>query len=255
MQIIILPEYQAFYDFISTLPTIFDIGGETLYQGRNIIKRFTHENTEWIVKRYKRLNLAQRIVYTFFKKSKAERAYLYAGELLNKGIDTPKGIACIECKKNGLIKDCFFISTSCNDPALFPALGGSEEFDTQLANSLAAFFVQMHEKGFLHGDPNLNNILYHKDRKDSFSFSVIDTNRSVFKPSPTRRECLDNLKRVTHQRTLLQYITRQYALLRKWDANESAAIVMKALDRFEKRRRIKYTIKRCVPKSAHPVSK
>lgn len=255
MHITILPEYQASYDFISMLPAIFDIGGETLYQGRNIIKRFTHENSEWIVKHYKRLNLAQRIVYTFLKKSKAERAYLYARELLNKGINTPKGIAFIECKKNGLIKDCFFISTSCNDPAVFPTLGGSEEFDTQLANSLAAFFVQMHAKGFLHGDPNLNNILYHKDGKASFSFSVIDTNRSVFKPSPTKQECLDNLKRITHQRTLLQYITREYALLRKWDAKESVAIVMEALDRFEKKRKIKYAIKRSVPKLAHPMSK
>ena len=225
MRIIILPKYQIFRPFISQLPGIFDTSGKILYQGRNTIKSFIYNNREWIVKRYKKPNLIQQIIYTFFKKSKAERAYLYAQILQSKGISTPEGIAYIEQKKN-------------------PTLGGSEEFDTYLADCLAAFFVQMHTKGFLHGDPNLNNILYHKDKEGNVSFSVIDTNRSVFKSSPTQQECLDNLKRITHQRKLLQYITTQYAILRKWDTGQSVETVMKALDKFEKRRKVKHAIKK-----------
>lgn len=244
MRIIIRPDYQVYSVFISQIPEIFDTEGEMIYQGRNTIKRFTHDRHEWIVKRYKKPHLIQRISYTFFKKSKAERAYLFAQALQDRDIDTPEGIAYIEKKSKGLVYDCFFICTPCDAPTIYPTLGGSEEFDTHLADCLAAFFVQMHTKGFLHGDPNLNNILYHKnDKEDTYSFSVIDTNRSVFKSAPRREECLNNLKRVTHRRSLLRYITSQYAIHRGWNPEESVEVVMKALYRFERKKKMKQVIK------------
>lgn len=245
MRMTIQPAYRDYSAFISQIPDIFDTEGEMIYQGRNTIKRFMYEGREWIVKRYKKPNLIQRISYTFFKKSKAERAYLFSYELQARGIDTPEGIAYIEIKKTGLLNDSFFISTSCNDRTVYSALGGKEEFDTHLADCLAVFFVQMHIKGVLHGDLNLNNILYHKkDKEDAFAFSVIDTNRSVFKPSPTRHECLDNLKRVTHRRALLGYIVTRYAILREWNTEECVNTVMKALEKFERNRKMKQALKK-----------
>lgn len=243
MKIVIHPKYRTSSDFITQIPEIFDKSGDTIYRGRNIVKRFIYDNNEWIIKRYKRPNIIQQIAYTFFKKSKAERAYLYAEKLLSAGIATPEGIAYIEEKKYGLIRDCYFISTSCPDPAVYPFLVETANYDRELANTLVAFFVQLHSKGILHGDPNLNNILYHKNRKGDFSFSVIDTNRSIFKSSLTTQDCLDNLKRVTHRRDLLQYITEQYAKLREWDAQDCVARVMKALDKFEKQKKIRRLIK------------
>lgn len=245
MRMTIQPAYRDYSAFISRIPDIFDTEGEMIYQGRNTIKRFMYEGREWIVKRYKKPNLIQRISYTFFKKSKAERAYLFSFELQARGIDTPEGIAYIENRRNGLVDDCFFISATCNDRTVNSTFGGKEEFDTHLADCLAAFFVQMHTKGVLHGDLNLSNILYHKkDEEDAFAFSVIDTNRSVFKSSPTRQECLDNLKRVTHQRALLRYIVTQYAILREWNPEESVHTVMKALEKFERKRKMKRALKK-----------
>ncbi len=244
MQIVISPKYQVSYDFVLQIPIIFNVEGETVYQGRNTIKRFKTSNGEWIVKRYKKPNIIQRIAYTFFKKSKAERAYLYAQKLQSKNICTPEGIAYIEEKKYGLIRDCYFISTSCDAPTLYPTLGGNDDYDPCLAGSLAAFFMELHQKEFLHGDPNLNNILFRKDKNGDFQFVVIDTNRSVFKPSPSKQECLHNLMRITHNRELLKYITLRYAILRGWNTGKSVNIVMKALHRFEKRNKIKQAIKK-----------
>lgn len=243
MQIVILQKYHASRVFVSQIPAIFDTDGETLYQGRNTVKRFMNGNDEWIVKRYKRPFFLQRLIYTFFKKSKAERAYLYARILLDKGIDTPEGIAYIEEKKYGLIRDCYFISTACNYPTVYPLLGGSDDYDRHFADSLADFFVRMHEKGVLHGDPNLNNILFHRDEKGNFRFVVIDTNRSVFKPSPTMQECLHNLMRVTHNRVLLRYLITHYAIRRGWNVEKSLNTVLKALDKFERRYKIKQMMK------------
>lgn len=244
MKIVIHPKYRAYGDFIAQIPVIFNQSGETVYRGRNVVKRFTVGSNEWMVKRYKRPHLIQRIAYTFFKKSKAERAYLYAGRLLDAGIATPEGIAYIEEKHRGLLCDSYFVSTVCPDPAVYPVLVKAEAYDRELADALAAFFVQLHGKGILHGDPNLNNILYRKgDGGGGYLFSVIDTNRSVFKPRLTPRECLENLKRVTHRRDLLRHITAEYARLRGWDVQESVERVMEALDRFEKRNKMKRRLK------------
>lgn len=239
MRIIIHPKFQAESSFISEIPKRFETEGEMIYDGRNTVKRFRNNENEWIVKRYKNPNVFQQVAYSFFKKSKAERAYIYADKLRKANIDTPKGIAYIEEKKLGLLQFSYFISTVCNDPCIFPALVETKDYDRRLADALTAFFVELHAKGILHGDLNLNNILYHQDKKGEFHFSVIDTNRSLFKASPTRLECLDNLKRVTHRRDLLEYIVERYASLRRWDLYESVETVMEALDKFEKRRQMK----------------
>ena len=243
MKIIVQPKYQSASAFIAHLTESFRTEGEAIYAGRNMVKRFDTAYGEWIVKRYKKPNLIQRLAYTFWRKSKAERAFLYARKLNSIGIDTPEGIGYAECRKNGLFHTGYFISTACNYPSLYPALVKNTEFDKHLASALASFLVSMHCKGVMHGDPNPANILYHTDEEGRFSFSVIDTNRSVFKTSLSRKECLDNLKRVTHRRDLLQYVVEEYATLRKWDVRQSVEQVMHALSRFEKRRQFKRFLK------------
>lgn len=242
MKIVVHPKYNDLYDFISQLPTNFESSGEIIYKKRNVVKRFKTDSGEWIVKRYKNPNIIQGIAYTFFRKSKAERAYLFASKLLAKGIDTPEAVAYIEIKKYGLLSTSYFISTTCHNPPVYSALIQTPDYDRNLASALAAFFVKLHEKGILHGDPNLDNILFHEDNQ-GLHFSVIDTNRSIFKRSLTRNECLDNLKRIAHRRDLLQYIVEEYALKRQWDIQQSVHQVMNALDKFEKRRKIKRIIK------------
>lgn len=242
MKIVVHPKYNDLYDFISQLPTNFESSGEIIYKKRNVVKRFKTDSGEWIVKRYKNPNFIQGIAYTFFRKSKAERAYLFASKLLIKGIDTPEAVAYIEIKKHGLLSTSYFISTACHNPPVYSALIQTPDYDRNLASALAGFFVELHEKGILHGDPNLDNILFHADQQ-GIHFSVIDTNRSVFKRSLTRSECLDNLKRIAHRRDLLQYIVEEYASKRQWDIQQSVHQVMNALDKFERRRKIKRIIK------------
>ncbi|WP_288856977.1 lipopolysaccharide kinase InaA family protein [uncultured Bacteroides sp.] len=239
MQILIQPKYQSAFEFVSNLPEKFGTEGETIYASRNVVKRFKNDDKEWIVKRYKTPNLIQRLAYTFWRKSKAKRAFLYAQKLESIGIDTPEGIACVECKKYRLFHTGYFISGVCHYPPLYPLLVKEEAFDKRAASALAAFFVSMHQKGFFHGDPNLSNILYHIDEAGKYHFTVIDTNRSTFKASASPKECLENLKRITHRRDLLQYITEEYASLRGWDIAQSTKQVMDALGKFEKRKRNK----------------
>ena len=74
MKVVVHPKYQWASDFIASLPCRFSQEGEMLYQGRNLVKRFEWQGHTFIVKRYKRPKLIQRLAYTFWRKSKAERA-------------------------------------------------------------------------------------------------------------------------------------------------------------------------------------
>ena len=238
-KVIVHPSYRAFEALAASVPDRFDSEGETLHAGRNTVKRFRTTQADWVVKRYKTPNLAQRIAYSFFKKSKAERAYLYAARMQERGIDTPTGIAYIEEKRGGLLRDSYFISTVCHDKPLYPVLVETPDYDRTLARQVAAFVAMMHQRGVLHGDTNLNNILYHTDADGQARFTVIDTNRSHFYNTPSQSACLHNLKRLTHRRDLLQYIIEEYATLRGWEPATCVSVVMRALEKFEKRRALR----------------
>lgn len=237
MKVVIHPDYVHLTSFIKQLPQQFEQEGEVLYEGRNMVKRYRVNNEYLVVKRYKRPNIFQRIAYTFFKKSKTHRAYLFGGMLRKRGFDTPHEVAYIEKKNGGLFSDGYFISLCCEYPSLATLLR-KPKFELQPANELAAFIVELHTQGVLHGDLNLTNILYQIDSTGHYRFTLIDTNRSLFKV-PTRKECMDNLKRITHNKALLRYIAMQYATLRGWNPKECALEVCHFLLLFEQKRRRK----------------
>ena len=237
MKLVVHPDYSSSADFLRSLPQVFMQEGELIYDKRNKVKRFSSDGGTWIVKKFKRPNIIQRISYTFFKKSKAERAFLYAGLFRECGLNTPHEVAYIELKEKGLFADSYFVSTECKDAPLRPILD-KEGFDKQLADELANFLVEVHRKGVMHGDINLSNVLYHIEDGQCV-FTLIDTNRSKFLPSPNLGQCMDNLKRLTHNRELLEYVIRQYARIRHWEAEACVSLAFQYLEGFEEKVRRK----------------
>lgn len=233
MKAIIQTNYQHLSDFIRRLPDVFPSEGELIYDKRNKVKRFIHKGENLIVKKFKRPNLIQRIVYTFFKKSKAERAFLYAKIFRQRGFNTPHEIAYIEIKENGLFTNSYFVSTECTDAPLMPVLN-KEGFNKQIAHELAVFLTRLHTNGILHGDLNLNNILY-RIENGLCHFTLIDTNRSKFISNPDIQICINNLKRLTHNKELMDYVVREYALARQWNPEECSKLIFQYLSKFEKK--------------------
>ena len=95
-KIILNPQYKSLYTFIETLPQNFNAGGEIVQDRRNTIKKFKVNGLEINVKRYRVPIFINRIAYTFFRKSKACRAYNNAFEVIKRGFETPESIAYIE---------------------------------------------------------------------------------------------------------------------------------------------------------------
>jgi tRNA A-37 threonylcarbamoyl transferase component Bud32 len=234
------PKYSLAKDFIAHIPELFSIEGqgEVLDMRRNKIKVFNTQWGEWVVKSYKVPMLFQRVIYTFFRKTKASRAFAYAGRLRKMGLDSPEPVAYIEIKNRWIYEEGYFIYSKCNDPFVYPQLVDIPHYDKSLADAVAGFLAEIHSKGVKHGDLNLTNILYRREG-DHYHFTIIDINRCKFKRHLTKEDCYNDLRRVTHRRDLYDHIIAKYASLRGWGPDKAVARAEKALDRFEAKESIK----------------
>ena len=241
---VINPKYESLKGFIQQIPQKFDFEGFLIYDGRNQVRVFHETGEKIVVKRFHKPYYHQRFDYTFMRPSKARRAYTYGLQLLEKNICTPEPIACVEEYKFGLFYRCYLVSTFCGDPDA-RVLREEPEGHDDLVDAIAHFLVDMHEKGFLHGDTNLSNFLYRKDEKTGgYHITTIDINRSRFVENPTQAECLRNLMRVTHVRLTMQKIVTRYAQLRGWNVEESLKVVLEKLDEFERKKEMYKAMKK-----------
>lgn len=234
--IIINPAYHHLSDFIESLPIVFETEGEVVYDARNQVRLFTVDGMKLAVKRFKKPMLHQRLDYSVFRPSKAKRAYLYAMKLFELGITTPTPVAYIETFSKGLFYQGYLVTEYCGDPDA-RILREEPEGHDDLVEAIAKYLVNCHEKGFIHGDTNLTNFLYRKDAS-GYHITTIDINRSHFLPNPSKKQCLESLFRLTHVRPTLRHIVARYAALRGWDEQEAVDIVMKKLEKFEKRKKM-----------------
>lgn len=248
-QLIINPIYKALKTHLEMLPTTFDKGGELLYAGRNVIKRFVWRDPAGrdctvVVKRYAPMRWLQKLCYSTFFASKAKRAYLYAFELQKHGIDTPTPIAYLEVKRHVLLQRCFLVTSECNLPDCTFLRNNAQAIaqSPSLLQALAAFIVKLHTEGILHGDLNLSNILYQQQADGTWHFAVIDINRTRFENQPSQRQCLANLVRLTHDRVLLHDLVSRYAALRGWSPEECSTRVLMQLNAFERRRELRHAL-------------
>lgn len=223
MKIAIHPAYSGdeVEVFLKRLPMIFDGEGEMLYDKRNQVKRFVlPSGRSVVVKRFKKPMLIQRIIYGFFKQTKARRAFLHAAVLRERGFETPHEIAYLEQRCGGLLTYCYFVSEEDRAPAIYERLVAQQPFDRLMADDFAALVAALHRKNIFHGDLNPTNVLFRKRDDGHYAFSLIDTNRMRIK-SPdgtfTPDECLDNLTRFLAQGELYDFVLRKYVEYRGWD--------------------------------------
>lgn len=237
LKTVVADDFKSHADFISALPDAFADGqGEIIYDQRNQIRRFTDRGQVFVVKRYKPVNALQRVVYTFFRKTKAARAYLFAQEFRRRGIDTPREVAYIETGSGRLFLTGYFVSLEAPGTELHLLLREVKDFSHELADATARQILTMHSHGVLHGDLNLSNFLC-TEHDGQYHFTMIDINRSHFTDGmPDDETCLQNMVRTTHRRDLYEYLVRSYARLRQWDEQQTADRALRLLEKFENRK-------------------
>ena len=81
---LIQDNYREFKPAINKVIDDFDSRGELIKGSRNTIKKINIDNLVINIKRFKIPNILNKIIYTFFRSSKANRSYNYAKKLINR---------------------------------------------------------------------------------------------------------------------------------------------------------------------------
>ncbi|MDE6361104.1 MAG: lipopolysaccharide kinase InaA family protein [Muribaculaceae bacterium] len=173
------PEYRHLDADLSALPRGEYTPIKTFCNNRNKVELVSIQGTQAVVKIYKKTNLITGLIYTFFRKSKARRAYEHALELLSRGISTPFPIAYFEERRWGIFRNGYFVSEYVDLPPVSEYFYSGHLDDQEhdlMADNLSRFTLTLHSKGIIPLDYNTTNILFKKE-EGRYKFTLIDINR------------------------------------------------------------------------------
>lgn len=227
MKVIINPAYEHLRPFIESLPQRITAEGETIHEGRNLIKMLTAPGGLRLnVKRYHRPSLLNALIYSLrLRTPKGVRAYRYPGRLTAKGFDTPEAVAYIEQHEHGLMAFSFFVSVQCDYPhRLYEIAHAAPEVYMPLAKAIARFTASMHDSDIMHLDYSPGNVLW--DLRDGkYVFSLVDINRMAFRKIGMKEGCR-NFARLWGPKQFVRTIAREYAACRGLDPDDCEDITM-----------------------------
>ncbi|MFV0418459.1 MAG: lipopolysaccharide kinase InaA family protein [Dysgonomonas sp.] len=217
IKLVINDKYKQLNSFIEGLPSQFLQSGEVIYSGRNTIKIFDVAGLILNVKSFKKPLFINQIAYAFFRKSKAERSYLYASMLEKKGFDTPAPIAYMELKKRNLLKYSLYVSIHEHfDGMMREFQHGTTEEHKELIQQFAHYTAALHEKKILHLDYSSGNILY-KQINNKYTFYLVDLNRMEFDKNIDLNTGCFNFRRLWGSDEMISFFIKEYAKARNFD--------------------------------------
>ena len=240
MKTVINPAYKILNSFVTNIPSLFEQEGKLVYKARNQLKHYSVEGYDVIVKRYKKPFLINRIAYTFFRPSKAKRAFEYALKLLKIGVESPAPIAYIEQNKCGLLTHGYFISIYEKDYADIRDLMDGIQKDDLLMKELSLYIAGLHNKGVLHLDMSPGNILY-KKTENGIHFTLFDINRMQFRRTISNEKRYKSFKRLSENESVLTEIAKRYAVASNLNVKESVEKIPRySLEFFSSKKRFKF---------------
>ncbi|MEA3288892.1 MAG: hypothetical protein U9Q04_01820, partial [Campylobacterota bacterium] len=159
---------------------------------------------------FKKPHIINRLVYTFFRDSKAKKSYDYSIRI---GQFTPQPIGYIEFYESGLISSSYFISEmfeydfTIREPLLDRNFPDKEE----VLKTFARFTFNLHEHHIFHQDYSPGNILIKKNGSE-YIFKVVDINRMQFLPLDIDQR-LKNFSKLWMKDEDLKTVAKEYASL------------------------------------------
>lgn len=204
--------YAHLQQSFKNIRTIFAGDDHTIHKARNELKIIKLEGIKTVVKSFKVPHLLNRIVYTYFRKSKAYKSYHNALRLEQLEISTPKPIAKIEFFESGLLTESYFISEyfdydfTIRTPLLEPL-----EYREAIFTAFAAYTYNLYQKGVWHLDYSPGNILI-KRLENGYQFSIVDINRMEFRSISPLEGC-ENFNKLWASDEELEIMGREYARL------------------------------------------
>lgn len=240
MRIVLNPKYKSFESFVSLVPAIFRTEGTTIYKARNEIKTFSVGGEVLNVKQYKVPFLLNRIIYTWFRKPKAIRAYEYAKQLTSMGVNTAAPVAYIMQYRSGLIYRSYFISKQIEAQTIYHVGELPPNKSQEIFIALGRYAAALHTKGVYHADFSPGNILY-AETSEGYDFYLIDINRMTFGEVSIDKGCR-NFARIWGNTEAFRLMAKSYAEARGADIEECTDRILKYRDTFWKKYQRKHPL-------------
>jgi hypothetical protein len=250
---ILLPFRFAQPDVYSLIKNFDTADGKLIGDGkRNKVKFFILNNGLLNIKSFKIPVLINKIIYRYFRKSKARRSFEHAQILLMKNIGTPEPVAFYEQYSFSGLGKSYYLSEHINNDLTFrelittPHLADHETILRQFTH----FCFELHEKGIEFLDHSPGNTLIKKISDGKFRFYLVDLNRMRFHKSINFHQRMKNLQRLTTKKEIIKVMSNEYA---KW-YNKPEEIIFKMLwyktttfaTRYARKKEFKKKLRACL---------
>ena len=214
------PKFSNLSDILNEIFVNFNFKGKILVNGqRNAIKLFEVEGITLNIKSFKRPNLFNKIVYRYFRKSKARRSFEFASKLMEMQIGTPQPVAFFENYDFVGLKESYYACEHLENVFEFREIVQNEAFENRdfIIRKFTQFTFEMHEKGIEFLDHSPGNTLIRKNNDGSYSFFLVDLNRMQFHETIDFKTRMKNLSKITHKKDMIAVMSNEYAKLSKGD--------------------------------------
>ncbi len=247
MNKVIHPEFLPQTNEISYIIENFNSTGTLFVDGkRNKIKLFGLGERTVNVKSFKIPNIINKLVYRFFRKSKARRSYEFANILLEKGVGTPQPIAYFEHRSVFSLLDSYYMSEQLEADLTFRQLIEVPDYPDHenILRQFTRFTFGLHEKGIEFLDHTPGNTLIKKTGEGQYAFYLVDLNRMQFHSSMSFTQRIVNMAKLTPETWLLEVMCDEYAKLYGKPYEEVMALMNKHAQYFSNRFHRKRALKR-----------
>lgn len=202
---------------------------------RNVIKIIPVAGMDLNIKAFKIPNTVNKIVYNFFRKSKAQRSFEYANKLMTLGVGTPKPIAYFEYKSVFSFNKSFYVSEQLDCDMTYREL--TKDFTIPNYDAILRAFTRftfgLHEKGIHFLDHSPGNTLI-KNNGTDYDFYLVDLNRMEFGPLDFETR-IKNFARLTIHKSMVEVMSDEYAKCSGEDYNKIVSLMWQETETFQEK--------------------
>jgi tRNA A-37 threonylcarbamoyl transferase component Bud32 len=235
---------------ISFLIKNFSTSGSLFGDGtRNNIKLFDIDGKTLNIKSFKKPRFINKIVYQYFRKSKARRSFEFATFLLEKGIGTPQPYAFAENFDAIGLTDSYYVSEHLIADLTFRELVEFPDFPERdkILRQFTQFSYLLHQKGIEFKDHSPGNTLIVKNKLGNYDFFLVDLNRMEFHENMDFNLRMKNLSRLTPFKDMVVIMSNEYAKI----SGEREQMVFETLWKHTTEFQLKYDRKKKLKKKFH----
>ena len=206
---------------LENLPELFAKSTNVLYKKRNTIKIV---EDLFVVKAFAVPSLFKRLYYSIFP-SKARRSFIYAQRLGNL---TPQPVAYREIRRNGLLTESYYVSrlSPCTHVLKEVIKDINYPHRKEIFAAFGRFTGLLHERGMLHSDYSMGNILF-EQIGENIQFQLVDLNRMKFGMRIGCHQGCQNFERIDTDKEALCTIAEAYAQVRGYKKEDCTELVLR----------------------------